>query len=118
VAVYTKDDLVQSVLERLGEVGLGQDAEPEMRARVLKPLDGILDELALDRIYDLGVSDEIPGAAFDPLCAVVASRVARYAGVPDDGVNQLAAEAQGAQIRLRRYRALSASETYTRADYF
>ncbi|MCJ2085509.1 hypothetical protein MKK88_05805 [Methylobacterium sp. E-005] len=118
MAVYTQDDLVDRVLVRLGEVGFGQSAEPEARARVLHSVDGILDELTADRIYDFGGCAEIPGAAFDPLVSIVAARVAPDFGAGSDEVTLLAAQAQGAVQRLRRYRALNASHTYTRADYF
>jgi hypothetical protein len=118
VAIYTKDDLVDRILVRLGEVGFGQSAEPEARARVLRSVDGIMDELEADRIYEFAGSAEIPGAAFDPLVSIVAARVAPDFGASSDDITLLAAQAQGAVTRLRRYRALGASEAYTRADYF
>lgn len=118
MAIYTKDDLADRVLVRLGEVGFGQSAEPEARARVLRLVDGILDELTEDRIYDFAGADEIPGAAFDPLVSIIAARVAPDFGAGSDEVTLLAAQSQGAVTRLRRYRALSASATYARPDYF
>lgn len=118
MAIYTKDDLVDRVLVRLGEVGFGQSAEPEARARVLRLVDGIMDELGEDRIYDFGVSLEIPGAAFDPLVSIVAARVAPDFGAGSDELTLLAAQSQGAVQRLRRYRALNASHTHVRPDYF
>ena len=118
MAIYTKNDLVDRVLVRLGEVGFGQSAEPEARARVLGLVDGVMDELEADRVYDFATSDEIPGAAFDPLASIIAARVAPDFGAGNEELTLLAAQSQGAVTRLRRYRALSASETYTRPDYF
>lgn len=118
MAVYSKDDLVDRVLVRLGEVGFGQSAEPEARARVLGSVGGVLDELALDRVYDLGTASQIPGAAFDPLVAIVAARVAPDFGASNDDLTLLAAQAQGAVTRLRRYRALSASSGYAAVEFF
>lgn len=118
MAVYTTDDLVDRVLVRLGEVGFGQSAEPEARARVLRMVDGILDELDVDRIYDFASSSEIPGAAFDPLVSIIAARVAPDFGIGSDELTLMAAQSQGAITRLRRYRALNASRTYVRPDYF
>lgn len=118
MAIYTKDDLVDRVLVRLGEVGFGQSAEPEARARVLRLVDGILDELDADRIYDFASDSEIPGAAFDPLVSIVAARVAPDFGAGSDELTLLAVQSQGAVQRLRRYRALNASHAYVRPDYF
>ncbi|MDP4022954.1 hypothetical protein Q8W71_09995 [Methylobacterium sp. NEAU 140] len=118
MAVYNREDLVQRVLARLGEVGFGQTAEPEARARVSDALDGILDEMELDRVYDFASSSEIPGAAMDPLSAIVASRLADDFALSSEEATLLAARAQGAEMRLRRYRALSSSRTYTRGHYF
>lgn len=118
MAIYTKNDLVERILVRLGEVGFGQADEPEARARVLKPLDGILDELCADQIYDFAGSDEIPGAAFDPLSAIIAARLSDDFGVPPDQLPVLSARAQNGEARLRRYRALEGSRSYTQGHYF
>lgn len=118
MAVYTKDDLADRVLVRLGEVGFGQSAEPEARARVLRLVDGILDELDVDRVYDFAMSSEIPGAAFDPLISIVAARVAPDFGVGTEELTLLAAQSQGAVQRLRRYRSMGGTHAYVRPDYF
>lgn len=118
MALYTQDDLIDRVLVRLGEVGFGQSAEPEARSRVLGLVGGVLDELSLDGVYDLPDRSQIPGAAFDPLVAIVAARAAPDFGAASDDVTLLAAQAQGAVQRLRRYRAMTASGGYTRAEYF
>lgn len=118
MAVYTTDDLVDRALVRLGEVGFGQTAEPEARARARQMVDGILDELDADRIYDFATSSQIPGAAFDPLVSIVAARLAPDFGASSDEVTLLAAQSQGAVQRLRRYRALSGTYTPAQVDFF
>jgi hypothetical protein len=116
--VYSREDLIERVLTRLGEVGFGQSQEPEARRRVAKALPGILDELAEDQVYDFSASAEVPGAAMDPLSAIVASRLADdFAASPDEAAI-LGQREQGAIARLRRYRALPYFYQPTHVDYF
>lgn len=118
MAVYTQDDLVGRVLARLGEVGFAQSAEPEAHKRVRDALPGIMDELTLDRIYDFSASAEVPGAAMDPLSAIVASRLADDFGLPQADATILGQREQGAIARLRRYRALPNADEPSRPLYF
>ncbi|KMO35446.1 hypothetical protein VQ02_17335 [Methylobacterium variabile] len=116
---YVQDDVVQRVLTRLGEVGFGQSQEPEAQRRVCDALPGILEELALDEIYAFPLDEAVPGAAMDPLSAIVASRLADDFGLGADEATLLGQREQGAIARLRRYRAAPVfNEIPTRPDYF
>lgn len=119
MARYTQDDLIGRVLTRYGEVGFGQSQEPEAHKRVRDALPGILEELALDEIYAFPLSENVPGAAMDPLSAIVASRLADDFGLSGEEAVLLGQKEQGAIARLRRYRAAPAfNEQPARPDYF
>lgn len=118
MASYTRDDLVQRVLRRLGEVGFGQSAEPEARKIVVDALQGILDELAEDEVYDFANSDEVPGAAMDPLSSIIVSRLSDDFAFTPDQVTLAAQREQGAVQRLIRYRSQPFIYTPVEVDYF
>jgi len=115
---YTRNDLVERTLQRLGEVGAGQSAEPEARKIVVDALDGILQELKLDEIYDFADSDEVPGAAMDPLSAIIASRLSDDFNLTADQITLAASREQGAREKLIRYRAQPFVYTPIEVDYF
>ncbi len=119
MARYTQDDLIGRVLTRFGEVGFGQSQEPEAHKRVKDALPGILEELALDEIYAFPLDDDVPGAAMDPLSAIVASRLADDFGLSGEDAVLLGQKEQGAVARLRRYRAAPAfNDRPTKPDFF
>lgn len=91
--------LNRRALIKLGEIGFGQDVEPEAAARIRDISPEILAEIAARRIY-APITEPIAPEAFDPLATILAARVATEFGVPSADLQTLAALADAARKAL------------------
>jgi len=91
--------LNRRALMKLGEIGFGQDVEPEAAARLRDISPEILADIAARRIY-APITDPVAPEAFDPLATILAARVAPEFGVPGDEMTVLAALADNARKAL------------------
>lgn len=91
--------LNRRALMKLGEIGFGQDAEPEAAERIRDASPNILAELVNRRIY-APITEPIAPEAFDPLATILAARVGLEFGVPSAELQTLAALADSARKAL------------------
>lgn len=75
-----REQLIREAAHKLNIVGTGQPLEVEYHDRIDENVDGLLRQLSIDRICEVGNEQAIPTEWFDCIAGLLANICAPYAG--------------------------------------
>ncbi len=115
---YTRSDLINRTLGKLGVRAAGQTPNAEDYDNVDGYLDGTLASLAARDVVFVADADAIPSAFLNDIASILARDAASEFGVMADELAKIESQAAAAEYSLKVMQRPTTSYQRTRSEYF